>query len=245
MCRMFALRSRAPESVAPALAGLKALSHEHRDGWGVARFDDGGLTVESAVTPAFTCARFDDIGCRARTSSMLVHIRKASVGSVCPANTHPFTARGWAFMHNGTLRNFATRRGALEAEIAPRWRATLRGDTDSERCFTLFLSYLDDVKTPSSRDVARALTRVMDTVARVCDGPGDRPSAMNFLAGDGQSVVATRRGRTLVTAHRDGACYIASEPLWEGAGWTEVPEEHLVLCDGPDALSLTHLDDWR
>lgn len=244
MCRMFAVRSHEPVRIARAFSGLRELAHEHKDGWGVARFDGDTAVIETALTPAHSCPRFSAIGDDVETRSMLAHIRKASVGSVHPDNNHPFYARGWAFMHNGTLRNFDDCRAALEAEIAPRWRAGIKGETDSERCFGLFLTYLDDVEHPTSRDVAKSLARVMRTVERLCDRPGEKRSAMNFLVGDGRSVVATRRGRTLFTAHRQGVCFIASEALWSEEAWAEVPEDHLVLCDGPQVPVVTPLGEW-
>lgn len=241
---MFAVRSHEPVRIARAFSGLRQLAHEHKDGWGVARFDGDTAVIETNLTPAHSCPRFSALGDDVETRSMLAHIRKASVGSVHPDNTHPFYARGWAFMHNGTLRNFDESRAALEAEIAPRWRSTLRGETDSERCFGLFLTYLEDVTAPTSRDVARSLAHVMRTVERVCDRPNEKRSAMNFLVGDGRSLVATRRGRTLFTAHRHGVCFIASEALWPEESWTEVPEDSLVLCDGPHPPAVSPLDHW-
>jgi glutamine amidotransferase len=243
---MFAVVSQEPVRIARAFSGLRGLAHEHRDGWGVARFDGDTAVIETALTPAHACPRFSALGDSVETRSMLAHIRRASVGGVHPNNTHPFSARGLAFMHNGTLRHFDECRAALEAEIAPRWRAGLKGETDSERCFGLFLTYLDDVEHPTSRDVAKSLARVMRTVERLCDRPGEKRSAMNFLVGDGRNVVATRRGRTLFTAHRQGVCFIASEPLWSDEAWAEVPEDHLVLCDGPQRPPVvTPLGEWH
>lgn len=241
---MFAVRAHEPVRIARAFSGLRTLAHEHADGWGIARFDGDTAVIETNLTPAHSCPRFSAIGDDVETRSMLAHIRKASVGSVHADNTHPFYARGLAFMHNGTLRHFEERREALEAEIAPRWRETLKGETDSERCFGLFLTYLDEVQAPAPHDVARSLARVIDTVARVCDVPGEKRSAMNFLVGDGHSLVATRRGRTLFTAHRHGVCFIASEALWPDESWSEVPEDHFVICEGPRPPVVTPLVDW-
>jgi len=242
---MFAVRAHEPVRIARAFSRLRTLAHEHADGWGVARFDGDTAVIETALTPAHSCPRFSAIGDDVETRSMLAHIRKASVGSVHPDNTHPFYARGLAFMHNGTLRHFDERRAALEAEIAPAWRATLKGETDSERCFGLFLSYLEQVPALKPPDVARSLVRVMRTVERICDVAGEKRSAMNFLVGDGHSIVATRRGRTLFTAHRHGVCFIASEALWPDEAWHEVPEDHVVLCEGPREPVITPLSAWE
>jgi hypothetical protein len=140
---------------------------------------------------------------QART--VLAHLRLASVGSVKLDNAHPFTHGRWAFAHNGTLHAFDRHRAAIEALIAPAYRA-FRGDTDSERCFALFLTRLasrtDSGGTPSLGNVQWALATTMDEVARITDvevGHGKR-SAMNFLVTDGDLLAATRRDRTLFFA---------------------------------------------
>lgn len=230
MCRLFAVTSVEPVAVSRAFEGLKRLSEkEHRDGWGVAHFDAPTPTIEVSLEPAHVCARFDELGRKLHTRRLLAHIRLASVGEVRTENAHPFFADGWAFMHNGTLRHFGRHRAELEAKAAPRWRARLRGETDSERCFALFMTELEALPRPALEDIARALARVIRTAAGTCDHAHDRKkSAMNFLVSDGRRLVATRRGRTLFHAQAPGTHYVASERLWDGLDWREVPEDGVV-----------------
>src|SRR5262249_56999476 len=101
---------------------------------------------------------------------------------------------------------FSRHRAAIEALIAPRFAAEMRGDTDSERCFTLFLTRLSQVADldgrPSLEAVQWALATTMVEVARITDvdvRDGQR-SAMNFLVTDGELLAATRRDRTLLFA---------------------------------------------
>lgn len=227
---MFAVRSNEPVRIARAFSQLRQLALEHKDGWGIARFDGDTAEIETSITPAHCCPRFSAIGEGAETRSMLAHIRLASVGEVHRRNTHPFFAQNWAFMHNGTLRHFEDLRPQLEAHINPSYLRMLQGETDSERCFALFLGFLGDCAAPTEYQVARSLVRVMRTVETVCDSPSEcEKSALNFLVSDGKRIVATRRGRTLFVARQHGACFIASEALWPEANWQEVPEDHLVI----------------
>ena len=229
MCRIFAVRASAPISVRPAFDGLRKLAAEHKDGWGVAAFPESGPWVETGVMSAESCSRFDALG-DLTTQAMLVHIRLASVGTVHERNNHPFSAGKWVFMHNGTLKQFDKARARFEAEIAPQFRMELRGETDSERCFALFRTYLED--RTSSDDVVTALTRVFRTAEKICDDetPGKR-SAMNFLVSDGLRVFATRRDRSLFTLSRPDLAAIASAELLPDQRWSEVPDDTFVTID--------------
>lgn len=231
MCRIFAVRATAPISVRPAFDGLRRLAKEHKDGWGIAQFPQGEKWIETGTLSAENCARFDQLG-DLTTQAMLVHIRLASVGDVHERNTHPFSAGPWVFMHNGTLRNFEAARARLEAEIAPVYRSQLRGETDSERCFGLFRTYLED--RTGFEDIVAALSRVFRTAEAICDvdrSPQEKRSAMNFLVSDGIRVFATRRDRSLFTLARPELAAIASAELLPGESWSEVADDTLVSID--------------
>jgi glutamine amidotransferase len=245
MCRMFAVRSDVPIRVDRAFEGLQKLAVEHKDGWGVARFDGHTPHIETSVAAAHQSTRFDWLSQQTSTTSLLAHIRLASVGTVHEHNTHPFYANGWAFMHNGTLRQFDAARAKLEAELDPSWRRALRGETDSERCFALFLTFLGAGRDAELSTVARALVRVMNVASALCDDPRDpKRSAMNFIVSDGKRLVATRRGRTLFTAEAEHTRFIASEQLWGDEAWQCVPEDGVITIDESLQLRQSMLTDW-
>ncbi|MDX2014277.1 MAG: class II glutamine amidotransferase [Myxococcaceae bacterium] len=245
MCRLFAVRAERPVRVRRAFDALKKQALEHKDGWGIARFDSDPPHLEVNVTPAHQCARFHQLGEELATQSLITHIRLASVGSVTERNAHPFYARGWAFMHNGTVARFKEHRARIEQHIAPHHLAQVQGETDSETCFALFRTVLDGVPDPGLDDIKRALARVMTTVSNVTDTPDlEKPSAMNFLVTDGRRMVATRRGRTLFLAQEPGARFIASERLWSEGDWREIPEDGVVGIDERLEVKLSRVADW-
>lgn len=228
MCRLFGIQSDTPIRHHRAFAALRSQSHEHKDGWGVARFDGVEIEVAIGLEPAHHSARFQELGAQA-TKSLLAHIRLASVGAVCETNAHPFVGEGWAFTHNGTIRRFAERKEQFEALLPEARRSAIRGQTDSERCFQLFLHHLGGKRTLP--DVARALAHVMRAVDEIFDRGEAQKSSTNFLVSDGQIMAATRRGRSLFTAEDGGLRMIASEALWHDHRWVEVPEEAVVGFD--------------
>ncbi|MBE2252024.1 MAG: class II glutamine amidotransferase [Myxococcus sp.] len=243
MCRLFAVLAERPVRVTRAFDALKRQALEHKDGWGIARFDSPTPHLEVNVTPAYACERFRQLGEELATQSLITHIRLASVGSVTERNAHPFFARGWAFMHNGTVADFATHAGAIRSQIAPQHLEQIRGETDSETCFALFRTVLDGVEQPGMVDIERALARVVTTVSRITER-GEARSAMNFVVTDGKRMVACRRGRTLFRTSEPGAHFIASERLWDDGVWHEVPEGGLVGIDERLDVKLSSVSDW-
>ncbi|MBL8916574.1 MAG: class II glutamine amidotransferase [Archangium sp.] len=240
MCRIFAVRSNQPIAVESAFDGLRELAAEHKDGWGIARFEPGVEPhIEMRVDTAENCPRFIERG-REYVQSLAVHIRLASVGTVHERNNHPFSAGKWVFMHNGTLKRFKTDealRSRFDAEIDPSLRA-FRGETDSERCFALFRTYLGGGN--SDAEVRTALTRVFRFAEAQCDDATEgKRSAMNFLVTDGTRFFCTRRDRTLFATTSADVASIASEKLkLAGAEWREVPNDHLVTIDEQLKLSI-------
>jgi glutamine amidotransferase len=228
---------------------LRAQSFEHQDGWGIASYDTGAPEVAHGLGPAHRDPEFERVSGLLSSHAVIAHVRKASVGRVHLDNAHPFLHRTWAFAHNGTIADFCEHREALEAEIEPGFRELLRGETDSERCFYIFMTrlrVLAPAGDPDAAAVARALAETMRVVANLTDRAETR-SSMNFIATDGRLMAATRRLRTLFISdrRRDGSkptrrpandarlsqLLIASEELTGEDQWYPVPEESVVAID--------------
>lgn len=260
MCRLFGFRSAVPAAVHPALVteknSLLIQSREHKDGWGIAAYSAETLPlVAHGVGAAHSDPDFQRVSSRVSARTVLAHIRQASVGAVELRNSHPFFFGRWSFVHNGTLREFANHKSSVEALIRTDLRSNIKGTTDSERCFYLFLTRLaasSSLDGPVSVDyVARALAETMSLVSTLTDIPGSREpkdrSAMNFLVTDGEVMVATRRNRTLFVSGGPGACHntvrtpdrgaqleqfiVSSESLCGGPHWMQVEEEDVVGVD--------------
>ena len=243
---MFAVRSQTPVRIERAFRGLQRLAFEHKDGWGIVSYSDAKPWTETSIRSAHQCRRFSSIARSTRATCLMAHIRIASVGDVTTENAHPFLAGRIALMHNGTIHNFAKNQAAIESEIRPEYRKELRGETDSERCFALFRTYLDEQSGTEIERYAKAVAKMSGTIAALSDGPTPAErSSLNFLVSDGHNLVATRRGRTLYMAARPGARFIASEHLWFGELWEDVPEDSLVLVRDDLHQETTRTADWQ
>jgi glutamine amidotransferase len=242
MCRLFGQLADSHRSAAEPLCSaenaLRMQSHLHPHGWGVAWYGARGPEVRRGVMAAHADEDFVRAGRRARSRVVLAHVRDASVGRVALENTHPFVEGRWVFAHNGTVARYKRSRAvreALRAAISPARRQALRGATDSERCFQLFLSRLDLRAGRRGATLAEVRVALAETVALVqaIADRGEHRSTLNFLVSDGRLLCACRHGKPLhlsVSAGDGHVIAVASEPIGR-SGWEVVPEGGFVGVD--------------
>jgi predicted glutamine amidotransferase len=250
MCRLFGQHAHPDVDACAALCGaanaLRFQSHRHPHGWGIGWYRAGSPHVRRGILPAHADEAFVAAGREVRSRIVVAHVRDASVGPVRHENTHPFVFDRWLFAHNGTVARWADDpgvRAGVEAEIDPDLRGEIRGDTDSERCFYLFLTRLRaraGLALPGVEDVRRALAETTRAVVALADRvPAPKPTSLTLLVTDGRILAACRRGRTLHLSCDAGprhAFVVASERIGPGA-WSEVPEDGFVGTeDGRSAV---------
>src|SRR2546429_2086833 len=204
MCRLFGCRTAAPGGVAHELLhganALRVQSREHPDGWGLGWYVGRVPQVVRSLTAAHGDEDFEEVSSFVTASTILAHVRKASVGRVALENTHPFEWGPWLFVHNGTVPAWDACRAAIERAIEPSLARALQGETDSERCFLVFLSRLMRRCDPLRASLDQAAAALAETVAlvRAASEPLCKEEASTtFLATDGRLMLACRGGRTL------------------------------------------------
>ena len=229
----------------------------HPDGWGVSVYEDFLPVVERRTKAAYEDLHFSAAAERVFASTVVAHVRKATVGRPALENTHPFTFQCWTFAHNGTVTAFDTVKNALFAEVPARLRENIRGTTDSELLFHWLLGRMQQAGISPDQRCAE-LDRLIDVVsealqhvASLCADAGAKPAKLNILLTDGRIAVATRWNNSLYWLFRNGihdceicgiahirhspgveyrATIVASEPV-SHEDWHEVPERTLVAID--------------
>jgi glutamine amidotransferase len=197
MCRLLGIATSEPTNfkivLREAPRSLAALSREHRDGWGVAVFDEqaGGWQLEKGIACAGEDERFHRLAVGSRGEVLVSHVRRKTVGETSLANTHPFERERWVFAHNGTIEDLAW----LRAQTSRQRLAELRGETDSELLYAWLLTRLDDAGSTEGRATPET-DRALGGAVRLAR---ERPhfGAFNFLLSDGNTMYAHRFGRTL------------------------------------------------
>jgi glutamine amidotransferase len=171
---------------------LAQLSREHRDGWGLAIWDDGeAWRLERGVLCAHEDDQFHRLAVGSRGEALVAHVRQRTVGHTKIENTHPFRNGRWVFAHNGTIKDLAFLRGGVSAARAQE----IRGETDSELLFAWVLTRFDEVGVADVAPEA-ATDRALKDAVRTLRGVAGL-GAYNFLLSDGATTYAHRFGRTL------------------------------------------------
>ncbi len=187
---------------------------------------------------------------------IFAHVRGASDGMpVTMTNTHPFAYRNFVFMHNGAIDEFPE---LVFPEIAGRINSRLwahvKGNTDSEHFFALWLSHLDwkqlhsDKGVPLKAQIAalRETIRFLETIAK----KKKIEMVLNLGISDGENIIAARYhfGKRKATLYVIGdskrfprSKIIASEKLFADTRWKTVPERSLVAIDKKNNLSIQSL----
>jgi predicted glutamine amidotransferase len=262
VCRYYAIRADAPVRVAWHLVGapnsLLAQSRrdlagfEHADGWGIAAWESEGWQVQRRASPAHDGHRFRAAAERVEAATVLAHVRRATVGPVGLANTHPFVHGRFALVHNGTVPYFADIREHLLEAMTPEHRAAIRGGTDSEHLLHLILS----IHAQTGGSLFASLAAGLRRVVALCREIGQEPHlGLNVLLTDGVRMAGSRWRRTLhyleersadgggdAAGRRDHrALVIASEPT-SGASWPEIPERSLFEVSSDLRLRIEPLE---
>lgn len=180
------------------------------DGFGVAWYapelSDRPAAFRS-VTPAWSNLNLLDLARVTKSGCVLAHVRAATAGqSVIEPNCHPFTFGRFSFMHNGDIARFRQIRRRILDDLSDQAFAAIRGSTDSEHLFGVFLDEVEGADLDHAPDrgeaLARALERAvhrvvalsqeMKTIVPPAPGVEDDDSWINVAVSDGIVSAAIR-----------------------------------------------------
>lgn len=232
------------------------------DGFGVGWYapdlgTEPGLFV--SVRPAWNDRNLRYLAQKIQSNCIFAHVRAASLGEVSEANCHPFHFNNYLFMHNGGIEGFHHVKRYLRRLLSDEIYDWIRGQTDSEHLFALFLERMK--ARPGARsadDMAEALEEAVRTIHDVKKRHKVlEDDFINVAISDGRRIVALRyvsnpreKASTLYYAHgakyecQDGiakmtpaqaheqAVLIVSEKLTsDKRQWQEIPQNHLLIVD--------------
>jgi glutamine amidotransferase len=178
-------------------------------GWGVGFYQSGEVLMRRRpiddrpeIDVAKNCA---DV----RADVMIGHVRVATVGALRTENTHPFRYRQWLFAQTGTIPEFDSLRERLVASVPEFLRGDIRGETDSEVVFHIFLSFLHDAgrlndAAVDEAVVGSALRSTLQVVDQMAAEGGHAPAPLNTIVTNGDFLVAVHRGIEAKSAEGPG-----------------------------------------
>jgi glutamine amidotransferase len=226
MCQLLGMNANTRTDVMFSFAGLATRADEHKDGFGIAFFEDRGLRHfidhhGARTSPVAELVKHYPI----KSDIVIAHIRKATQGRVALENTHPFVrelwGRYWVLAHNGDLKDYAPR---LHGAFRP------VGGTDSELAFCWLMQELSKAhaSVPAIEELTLTLAELLPQIAR--------HGTCNLLLSNGQALWAhasTNPGSTglhwLRRAHPFGAATLADADLTVDFAPLTTPDDRVVI----------------
>ncbi len=161
MCQLLGMNCNSPTDIGFSFSGFRQRggnTDHHTDGFGIAFFEHTNLANDSTKPTIGLRLYHDDkpsyqspVADLVRTHpvkamNVIAHIRKATQGQTCLANTHPFIrevwGQQWAFAHNGQMNKAFLAQYQRLCKNGNCQHYTPVGTTDSELAFCYLLNRL-------------------------------------------------------------------------------------------------------
>jgi glutamine amidotransferase len=202
MARLFGIIGNRPDLAARVLAfeaeSLKARAKGAPLGWGLGFYQGGEVLIRRRPIDERQEIDVAKLAGDVRADLVVGHVRHATVGALRTENTHPFRYRQWLFAQAGTVSEFEQVRERLVASVPEFLRSGVRGDTDAEVVFHVFLSFLHDAGRLNDGLVEPSLVReALRSSLAVVDGMtaevGVEAARLNLMVSNGDQLIAVHR----------------------------------------------------
>ncbi len=178
-------------------------------GWGLGFYQGGEVLIRRRPIDEREEIDVAALGSDVRGDVVIGHVRQATVGALRTENTHPFRYRQWLYAQTGTVAGFEQVRDRLMGSVPEFLRAGIRGDSDAEILFHVYLSFLHDagklddlVVDPSV--VREAIRGSLALVDSICAEVGGTPVEANIVVSNGDLIVAAHRRQTMAVRTLSG-----------------------------------------
>ncbi|MGD0677491.1 MAG: class II glutamine amidotransferase [Polyangiaceae bacterium] len=202
MARLFGIIGNRPDLAARVLAfeeeALRARSNGPPLGWGLGFYQGGEVLMRRRPIDERRELDVSKFASDVRADLVVGHVRHATVGALRTENTHPFRYRQWLFAQTGTVSEFDQIRDRLIASVPEFLRGGIRGETDAEVVFHVFLSFLHDsgllndglVESASLLEAIRSSLAVVDGMTSEV---GAQACKLNIMLSNGNYLIAVHR----------------------------------------------------
>lgn len=239
-------------------------------GWYMHHIDSTPALFRS-IQPAWNDVNLKYLAKKIMSTCFFAHVRAASAGNVEIDNCHPFHYRDYLFMHNGDIGDFIKIKRYLRREMTDDIYEWVKGGTDSEHFFGLFLDELIKQKMAfTPENVALLLPETIKKIEWVKTAHHlTSPSYINAVITNGLFMVAIRYVSSpdltpsslhyavgSAYEHRDNGfhieppldnqndvVFITSERLNTYAGeWQTVPKNSLLIVDESHQIDIQKIN---
>lgn len=213
----------------------------------------------TSILPAWNDRNLLNLTAKIQSPAFFAHVRAASSGGVSQYNCHPFVYGNWMLMHNGGIDNFLAIKRHLRHLLDDDIYDWIKGETDSEHLFALFLQLSKGRDLNVLSVVADVLEETFKTIdqlliqhnhpqseshynicmtdgrrllaSRYCTNKSITPETLHFATGS-RFVVKNKHHHILQEEGKRNCVLISSERLTDFRDeWESVPAHHLLLVD--------------
>lgn len=220
------------------------------DGFGIGWYPDHGDIIPGtfvSVEPAWSNRNLSQIATKIPTQNFFAHVRDASVGMpVSQSNCHPFQYGPYLWMHNGRLDQFSRFRRLLFNDLSDQAFDFIKGNTDSECAFALFLDEINFDQEASLEKLKQAMKATISRISKYREQVhADTNAFINFALTNGKNSLFTRyssnsdiRPASLFYCQSEDNIIVSSEPLSDiKAHWTKVERSTLLSIENNKVTS--------
>ena len=248
--------------IAQSLRARETTFTTNGDGFGLAWYAKDispEPAVFKAITPAWNNQNLLNVSEKVKTDCFFAHVRAATDGGVNHNNCHPFRWGNYVFMHNGGVGGFSKVKRYLRHKLDDETYEWIKGETDTEHVFALFIQNFKHFENPSIDDIVNTLKKtIKDINGLVAEYAEGTVSHLNLCITDGERMLVSRytsnfnispasslyysKGSRFEfldgdvhmsdTDKGDGCILVCSEKLNDHTlEWHAVPENKLIVID--------------
>lgn len=228
----------------PFLEQPNLRNHEiNADGFGIGWYDKN-ISIDPCIyvsikTP-WSDTNIKRLSKYIKSSLIFAHIRAIkplSLSIVHEYNCHPFSYKNLIFMHNGDLKNFIDFKKRIINELSDDIYKIIKGNTDSEYAFALFLNLLNKkiIKYGGEIDIKSFKNNIFILIKKLIAYGNNIPMSMNFAFSDGTTTICTRfinddndDPPSLYYRILDDNIIISSEPIDYNNNWNIIKKNKII-----------------
>ena len=188
----------------------------------------------TSVRPAWNDRNLIYLADKIRSNCIFAHVRAATEGVVNELNCHPFHYKKFLFMHNGSIGGFNSIKRYLRRDLSDEIYEWVKGQTDSEHFFAIFLNKLNTQNPePIADNYAKLLQETVVHIEKIKKEHNiTETSYINVALTDGEKLVALRyvsssEEEPSTLYYSEGTKYVCVDGVCKMV--VENPEEHSVL----------------
>lgn len=245
------------------------------DGFGLGWYEhsiDDVPGLFKSTQPAWNNLNLVNLTSKIKSTLFFAHVRAASQGGVANDNCHPYKYKNLLFMHNGTIHGFQKIKRKIRKVLDDDIYDWIKGQTDSEHFFALFIQTLRDNDLTTENMVSfyknlkltinrlRSILKEHDAdplaylniaitdgvrtlVCRYVTEPEITARTLHYTVGD-KFIYEHGAGHMYPVKEKPGAVLVSSEKLTDyNFEWHAVTQNHCVAIDADLTTTILKMDD--